>query len=340
MSHERKTTPGKVVHWGRRDVLAAMGASLATGAWACTTEDGGGAGTSSSSGGGASSGGDGSSGLSTGGDGSGSTSRDGSTGRDDVSSSGEAESSEAGTTGACTEASDWAFGGTAAMTMKGCYPNPFAQGASSCALVCSTTEGPCTTEDSPEREDVSEGLTGLPVRMMLRFVDTDCNPIEGAEVRVWHTKVDGVYSGPTPSGAFCYGDQPDAASQMFFRGTQVSGADGVVAFDSCFPGWYSSRAVHVHFQVTLADSTWVVSQLIWDDALVDEICGSHPDYAEFGQPDTTSANDTVFGGTDDIEAYTFEVERMADGAMLAYKTITVKSGGPGCEAQGSGGGPP
>ena len=37
------------------------------------------------------------------------------------------------------------------------------------------------------------------------------------------------------------------------------------------------------------------------------------------------ATDTVVGGVDDPSDYILNVERMADGAMLAWKTITIRS---------------
>lgn len=309
---------------GRRRALWMLGAGLAVTACGAASSDDDSSGSSGD--------GTGGSGTTDAGSSSGGTSESGS------SSSGEV--ADTGSTGACGSATAWATGGTAAMTMKSCYPDPFAAAPATCTLICSTTEGPCTTETTIEREDVSEGYTGLPVRMGLRFVDEDCNPVVGASVQIWHTKLTGVYSGVTPSGMMCYGDEPDAEDEMFFRGSQTTDADGVVYFDTCFPGWYSGRAVHVHFQAQIDDSSWIVSQLLWDDAMVAEVFAAHAEYQGFGQPDTTNDTDNVIGGEDDKSPYLFDVQRMPDGAMLASKTITIRSGGPGCTAAGSGGGGP
>src|SRR5689334_15216747 len=56
-------------------------------------------------------------------------------------------------------ASAWATGGTAAMTAKDCYPDPFA-GITDCAIVCSTTAGPCTAPTT-DRRDLSDAMPGL-----------------------------------------------------------------------------------------------------------------------------------------------------------------------------------
>lgn len=62
-----------------------------------------------------------------------------------------------------------------------------------------------------------------------------------------------------------------------------------------------------------------------DDALNAEIFADHPDYSEFGQPNTTNDVDNVIGGEDDLTPYLLDVARMPDGAMLASKVIGVRT---------------
>ncbi len=282
----------------------------------------------------------------TGAGGSSSTSGDGSTstsGAGGSSSSGDPETSGSSSSGeVCGDAADaWATGGTAAMTAKDCYPDPFAAGVVSCALLCQTTEGPCTAA-TLDRQDVSEGWPGLPVRLALKIVRAEsCEAVEGAVVEIWHTQRTGVYSGVTPSGSFCYGDDPDAENYLYFRGTQTTDAEGRVDFDTCFPGWYPSRAVHIHFRVYLGGDEHLTSQLFFDDALNEEIFASHPDYSEFGQPGTVNTNDNIIGGVDDLSPYLLDVARMPDGAMLASKTVAIRSSTDDalCSAGGMGGPP-
>lgn len=236
------------------------------------------------------------------------------------------DTSTDGTTGdECAPASEWASGGTASMTAKDCYPDPFAGGVMTCALLCQTTAGPCTS-DAIERRDVSEGWSGLPVRLALKFVDADnCEPVAGAVVEIWHTQRSGVYSGVTPAGAFCYGGEPDAENHLYFRGTQTTDDAGRVDFDTCYPGWYPGRAIHIHFRVTLDGQSYLISQLFFAEALSEEIFASHPDYTAFGQPDTLNGNDGVIGGEDDLSPYLLDTERMADGALLAWKLVALRS---------------
>jgi hypothetical protein len=55
------------------------------------------------------------------------------------------------------------------------------------------------------------------------------------------------------------------------------------------------------------------------------IFASHVDYREFGQPNTTFANDNIARGIDDLGDHTVAVARMTDGAMLASKVVAVRS---------------
>lgn len=217
------------------------------------------------------------------------------------------------------ESDEWASGGTAAMTDSDSYPNPFVVPAS-CALFTSSTLGPCFAS-SPVRRDVSEGEAGLPVRLALQILDADCAVIEGAHVDIWHTGNSGLYSeGPIE---FCTDGDAEAEAAMYFRGAQVTDADGQVAFDTCFPGWYVSRAIHIHFQVFMpgGGSATKISQLYFDPDLTRDIFASHVDYAEFGQPAVTNAGDSIYASVG--EAGILETSRMTDGAMLAWKQIRI-----------------
>ena len=234
-----------------------------------------------------------------------------------------------GTTGAveCGDpAPAWAAGGTASMTAKDCYPDPFVGGVLACALICETTAGPCTTATTFDRQDVSEGFAGLPVRLALLIVDADsCAPIAGVKVEIWHTQRTGVYSGVTPAPKQCYLADPSAAEYMYFRGIQTAGADGRVDFDTCFPGWYTGRAIHIHFRVIRGEQVYATSQLFFADELNTEIFATHPDYGEFGQPNTKNSTDGIFGDQADKPRYLLDTARMPDGAMLASKVIAVRS---------------
>jgi len=218
----------------------------------------------------------------------------------------------------------WATGGTVAMTDKASYPDPFTSPATGCMIIYSSTAGPCTTATDLARVDVSEGWTGLPVRLALRFMTAACAPIAGAVVKIWHTNVAGSYSGVTPNPTMCLKDQ-SYSTMDFFRGVQTTDAKGVVYFDTCFPGWYAGRAIHIHLQITNGATISRVSQLFFPETLTSDIFANHSEYAPYGQPDTAFANDGVMAAITPSARQRSIVEwsQMTDGAMLASKTITV-----------------
>lgn len=231
-------------------------------------------------------------------------------------------------------ATRWATGGTAAMVASASYPNPFdVPGASRCSISCATTIGPCHTA-SPQRQDVSNGADGLPVRLEVRLLDEACAPVSGAVVEIWHANTEGVYSGEI--NALC-NDSADDRVDDFCRGYVLTDVDGIARFDTCYPGWYRGRAVHIHVRVLAGAydaantaTAELVTQLFFPDALNAEIFGNAPVYTEQGEPDTSLARDGIAGGADAIADYVCDIQRMSDGAMLASKTLILRIASAPC----------
>jgi protocatechuate 3,4-dioxygenase beta subunit len=263
--------------------------------------------------------------ASQGGSGGAAASRGGSAG-DGPSGEGESAGSGGEETASCERFDGWATGGTACMTDVDGYPDPFTVAATLCPTKPDVTIGPCHTT-SDERVDISNGIQGIPLRMALRIVDPSCNAVSGAVVEVWHTNYLGGYSGDI--NQMCTLDEVDEKSD-FFRGYQITDANGVVHFNSCFPGWYRGRAVHIHVRVLTsaydgADNApaAAVTQLLWADDFVDGIFTNVPLYAALGRPDTHLDDDNVVGDVSDQAAFLFETQQMDDGTMLCSKTIVI-----------------
>ena len=64
-------------------------------------------------------------------------------------------------------------------------------------------------------------------------------PFGGAAVYAWHCDQVGRYS------LYSTGVQ----GENYLRGVQAAGADGILTFNSVFPGCYQGRWPHVHFEV-------------------------------------------------------------------------------------------
>jgi protocatechuate 3,4-dioxygenase beta subunit len=73
----------------------------------------------------------------------------------------------------------------------------------------------------------------------------------------------------------------------------VTDANGVAAFTTIYPGWYSSRAVHIHFKVHPDTTKVFTSQLFFDDALSDQVFTQAP-YASKGKRDKLNSTDSIY----------------------------------------------
>lgn len=76
---------------------------------------------------------------------------------------------------------------------------------SQCPPTPALTEGPYYLRDVPRRQDLREGLSGVPLRLRLFLRDRACRPTKGARVDLWHTDALGRYSGVNAPGTFCRG---------------------------------------------------------------------------------------------------------------------------------------
>jgi protocatechuate 3,4-dioxygenase beta subunit len=144
-------------------------------------------------------------------------------------------------------------------TTAGATPSTTAAaGAASCSKIPEETAGPypgdgsngvnVLTQDGIVRRDIRSSFgssstvaAGVPLTIELRVVDTTngCQPLAGAAVYLWHCDQDGQYSLYTQG----------ITNENYLRGVQGDGSDGTVRFTSIFPGCYSGRWPHIHFEV-------------------------------------------------------------------------------------------
>lgn len=194
--------------------------------------------------------------------------------------------------------------------------------------------GPCYFDDN-QGEDISLGLTGLPMQLCFRLVDSNCEPVAGHRIETWHCDSRGVYSAdrskvnedsvfrPRFAAKFCSGGDAAAQKSTWFRGALITDENGRVNFKSIFPGWYPRRTIHVHIRVSNDEKSSVVSQFCFPDALAEEICTQHESYRARGIQDTLVENgrDMVFRSG--FADFMFATQRNPDGSILVYKTIKI-----------------
>ena len=216
------------------------------------------------------------------------------------------------------------------------------------------SNGPDVLEDSGiVRQDITTSIDGsatvdgIPLTFEFQVVDlaNGSVPFEGVAVYAWHCTAEGEYS--------MYSSGLEDVT--YLRGVQVADAEGKVSFTSIFPGCYSGRWPHIHFEVypdlaSITDSANAIatSQL----ALPEDVCATV--YADSRYPGSTQnlsqtslSGDNVFG--DDSGA--LQLATVAGGGsgytatlVVGVDTATTPSAGSapsgGAGGPGGGGEPP
>lgn len=143
------------------------------------------------------------------------------------------------------------FAGLGAMGM-------LSNNALACTLIPSETGGPypgdgtngpnILTTSGIVRSDIRSSIgtasgtapgTVASITLQLVSTTTSCAALRGLAVYLWHCNATGGYS-MYSSGV---------TNQNYLRGVQVSDANGLVTFTSIFPGCYSGRWPHIHFEI-------------------------------------------------------------------------------------------
>ena len=192
-----------------------------------------------------------------------------------------------------------------------------------CTLYPAQTIGPCYAQNPMMRMDISDGMGGLPMRLSFLVVrSSDCSPVSGATVDIWHSGSNGIYSAYA-TGTICNPSTMDVATKTFCRGVQTTDMDGRVDFNTVFPRWYTGRTIHVHFTIRLNGRESVTSQLYYEDMLSDEIL-AQGDYATRGKRDTTNASDFLFlSGNAKADQVLLSTAKRPDGVLHAWKVLSI-----------------
>ena len=175
--------------------------------------------------------------------------------------------------------------------------------ATQCTLTKELTEGPYYVANEPTRQNITEGIKGMPLILSFRVVDaTTCKPIPKADVEIWHADPEGEYS------AF-----DGAAKQTsYLRGHQIANAKAVAKFITVFPGWYPGRAPHIHLKVHVDGRDVHTGQVFFKTAVAKKI------YSK--APYTGRSGGKVFNASDNIYS------EIGTRGIVPIKRRTSKSG--------------
>ncbi|OZB84147.1 intradiol ring-cleavage dioxygenase [Microbacterium sp. 13-71-7] len=173
------------------------------------------------------------------------------------------------------------------------------------------------------RSSIGGGTTaaGVPLTFSLNLLDMANGdaPFAGVAVYAWHCDAAGGYS------MYSSGIQ----GETYLRGVQVADADGRVSFTSVFPGCYSGRWPHIHFEVypsaaavTDAANAIATSQLALPQSACEAVYATAGyDGSAQNLAQTSLSSDNVFGddgGALQIAALT------GDAASGFTATLTVR----------------
>jgi protocatechuate 3,4-dioxygenase beta subunit len=148
---------------------------------------------------------------------------------------------------------------TTAAERQGQASAPDAQGATAHGEIPQETAGPfpadgsnginVLSESGIVRSDITSSFgtgsgvaTGVPLTIELTILDLSdgqTTALAGAAVYLWHCTADGQYS--------LYSQ--DIAAENYLRGVQEADDAGNLRFASIYPGAYSGRWPHIHFEV-------------------------------------------------------------------------------------------
>lgn len=154
--------------------------------------------------------------------------------------------------------------------------------SSSCTAAASETNGPypsdgsntingqvsnVLTESGVVRSDIRSSFgssttvaPGVPLMLTLTLLNSNnlCAPLAGYAIYMWHCTRDGLYS-------------------LYSSGVQVADANGQVTFTTIFPGCYSGRHPHIHFEIypSLSMATLYTNRVLTSQmALARDVCST------------------------------------------------------------------
>ena len=223
-------------------------------------------------------------------------------GGDDVTTATTTGSTTTTTTGATTTSSGTTTTTTPATCAStpaetaGPYPGDGTNSNSSGLVNVLTQTGIVRSDIRTSVNGMTGTAAGVPLTVTLQLVNINasCAPLNGYALYLWHCTRDGNYS------LYSSGH----TDQNYLRGVQTSDANGQVSFSTIFPGCYSGRWPHIHFEIyrslavaTSGNNDILTSQLALPADVCSTVYANATGYsASVGNLQRiTLASDNVFG---------------------------------------------
>jgi protocatechuate 3,4-dioxygenase beta subunit len=178
--------------------------------------------------------------------------------------------------------------------------------ALNCIVTPAMTDGPFFVDEGLNRSSLIMGETdaaianAVPLKLVIGVYAVSgmaCKPLAGVQVDIWQANAIGVYSDVTPGLV----QSVDTRGKKFLRGYQLSDAQGVVRFDTIYPGWYMSRTIHIHFKLRMLDSSVsareFTSQMFFDEAINAAVLANAPYSSRSDTRAVLNDDDHIYNGT-------------------------------------------
>ena len=151
------------------------------------------------------------------------------------SSSGSSSSGSTGSTGSSTTCS------VIPEETQGPYPGDGSNTANGSIANVLTLSGVVRSDIRSSIGGATGVATGVPLQVIIELVNTNasCADLSGYAIYLWHCDALGRYS-MYSSGV---------TGENYLRGVQATGSDGKATFQTIYPGCYSGRMPHIHFEV-------------------------------------------------------------------------------------------
>lgn len=204
-------------------------------------------------------------------------------------------------------------------------PSKTLEAVEDCVLIPGETAGPFPLDLSENetffRQDVRLSEEGVQLNLRLKILGADnCEPMPNVRVNIWHCDKDGVYSG------YRTGNNPGNTNEDHLRGYQFTDANGEVEFITIFPGWYTGRICHIHFQVHVSSSYSAISQLTFPIEAKNALYTEHSSIYTKGIDPRSFAQDNIFSDGHEYQLATLD-ENAATGGYSSYMEVTVQGAG-------------
>ncbi|MGM9483279.1 intradiol ring-cleavage dioxygenase [Roseateles sp. NT4] len=204
-----------------------------------------------------------------------------------------------------------------------------------CSVIPSETEGPYPGDGSNSangsvanvlalsgivRSDIRSSIggasgiaTGVPLQVIIELVNTNasCADLSGYAIYLWHCDALGRYS-MYSSGV---------TGENYLRGVQATASDGTASFQTIYPGCYSGRVPHIHFEVYRSTTT----ATNWNNKLrTSQLCfpsdTNSAVYATSGYGNSAANNNAISLSTDGIfsDGYSTQMATMTGSAAAGY----------------------